>query len=378
MATGNSGKGRDDGMRPVPNVAALLRLAESYGVADDENVQKLIWAVQRTGNARLAEKARRHIERLGTKRALSGDPFPPPVTAEEAWGPFEIGVVENSGQPFGLRPEELVQHTYEPGRSGSGKTTAMLRLCREVIQTGASMQPEPHLLVFDIKGDYGVLGQEFSGVLELKVPGPHCRINFLEPPPGCSCHEWAGIFAEAFANAAGLYQAHGSENFLFKALLELYALYDTENDRYPSLLDLLDYLDALRRNKAIQRNSDEYHWFTRVRERVESYVAALGDTVDCSRGFDLSEILTRHTVIDMTSLRGSAQSLFTEVLLKMVLTYRRVTGERHGVLRTLAMFDEAARLLPKYREHTGQGSHKYQRYHRDVARVRDRACGGGL
>ena len=74
----------------------------------------------------------------------------------------------------------------------------------------------------------------------------------------------------------GPVQGQGSENFLYKVLMQVYGRYDTENGRYPCLLDLADYLHTLRMNNKIPRGSDEYHWFTRVLNRVESYAEALG------------------------------------------------------------------------------------------------------
>jgi len=338
----------------APSFSSLASLAAAAGVEDDETVQNLLGAVQATHDSEIAWDAYELIENLAYERWASGDPFYPSVTAEEVQGEFEIGVAEFSGCPVGIRPDEAVQHTLFLGRSGSGKTTAMRRLFREVISKGPSMQPPVHLLVFDIKNDYDVLARDFPGIWRFAVPGPDFRFNVLEPP-GCGVGEWCGQFAETFANSAGFYAAQGTVNLLDRLLRELYARYDTAHGQFPCLLDLHDFLVSLKAGKKVERYSEEYHWFERILSRVESYASALGETVNCSRGFDLGEILAHHTILSLRAVRGDAASLLTEVFLAQAVQWRMARGERGGRLRNVCGFDEGKHLFPRYREETGQG-----------------------
>lgn len=188
-----------------------------------------------------------------------------------------------------------------------------------------------------------------------RVPDAAFRWNPLEPPIS-DARRWGGIFSPVFANAAGFYPGQATENFGNERLLDLYPKYDTGRGTFPSVLDFRDYLVWLRANKKIDRYSEENQWFTRVLNRLESFCSAFGETVNCSRGFPLDEILAHHTVLDISALKPDAQSFFTETFLTQLVWRRMERGERGGALRTLAGFDEGKRLLPRYRELSGQGT----------------------
>src|SRR5690349_13659326 len=75
--------------------------------------------------------------------------LPPP--ADVSMGEYPLGTVQYNGKnlhPFGLREHELSQHVIIAGRSGSGKSNAMLVLAKTFVE-----KRKP-LLLFSFKREY--------------------------------------------------------------------------------------------------------------------------------------------------------------------------------------------------------------------------------
>jgi len=335
----------------VPSLSGLVSLAGAARVEHDETVKSLIKAVHYTQDAAIAQATAEYLGALALEQVLNPDPFAPPLEKEEAMGNIVVGQVRNSPCHFGLRLNEMCQHVLVMGRSGAGKTTLIRKILKQlIIQTHP---PSAGIMVFDIKRDYVALPTFSSNVWLFKLPGPDFRWNPLEPPIA-DCERWAAILAGVFANAAGFFGGMSTENLIYMYLLELYRKYDTANGMYPCLLDLRDHLQWLEKYKKINSRSEEYRWFVRIKNRVESLCNALGETVNCSKGYRLDALLGHHMVFDIAELKTDAQTFFTETFLTQVVWHRIEKRERGGTLRNLAVFDEAKRLMPKYREEAQQ------------------------
>lgn len=205
------------------------------------------------------------------------------------------------------------------------------------------------ILCFDAKRDfYRRLSPMFPGIYEAVIPDGVFRWNPLEPP--VPWKKWAGILAAVISNACGLYGGQSSENFIYKCLVKLYEKYNTEDDEYPCLLDFLDHLYWMASTKKVATHGEERNWYSRVLNRIENFCYAFGETINCSRGHYLDDILSLHVFFDLADLKPDAMSFFMECFLTQVLWYRMCRGQRGGALRTLAVFDEAKRLLPKHRD----------------------------
>ena len=341
-------RGRRDISR-APSLSYLTYLANAGKAGQNEKVKGLLRAVHHTQDPEIALEAAEYLERLAVEQVLDPDPFAPPLEPEEAAGEFNLGKVKNSNCDFGLWTQELVQGTYVSGRIGSGKTTFIRRLLKQLLALTLSVGLMVRIVVFDIKGDYTELSDEFSDVWVFKIPGKDFRWNPLEPPVR-DVEKWAGIFAPVFANAAGFYGGMSTENLLYNTLLQLYRKYDTDNGVYPCLFDLLDYLNLMERNKEVDKRSEEYRWFTRIKNRVQNLCNTFGETVNCSRGYPLAELLDHHVVFDMTQLKQDGQLFFNETFLTQATRRRMERAEKGGIARNIACFDEAKRSMPKYRE----------------------------
>lgn len=116
------------------------------------------------------------------------------------------------------------------------------------------------------------------------------------------------------------------------------------------MIDLLDFLKKKEVNQEFKRGTETYTSFERFLSRVKSMVYAFEETVDCSTGYNLGELLGHHVVFDIRDLKEDAQTFFVELFMNQVIRYRMGKNEVGGILRTVAGIDEAKRLMPAYRE----------------------------
>jgi len=119
---------------------------------------------------------------------------------------------------------------------------------------------------------------------------------------------------------------------------------------YPSLPDLFDFLKKKEVNQEFKRGTETYTSFERFLSRVKNMVYAFEETVDCSTGYNLGELLGHHVVFDIRDLKEDAQTFFVELFMNQVIRYRMGKNETGGIFRNLAVLDEAKRLMPAYRE----------------------------
>lgn len=303
----------------------LWQLADEAGLREDRRVQRAIAVNELMSDRKSAEDLRRWLVVRAVRLNPSGSVFGRAISPEEAWGELGLGSIEDAmGAPFGLRREELPGHILVLGMTGAGKTTTIMRLLKQLIlQDRASGGRMAKGLIFDGKRDYAGLKGVFPEIDVFRVPGGNFRWNPLEPAiPDPDCRRWAGILASAFANVMGFIGGQSTENLIHRYLLGLYALYNTDAEIYPCLPDFRDYLLHLKRTKRVERYSEEYQSFMRILNRLESLCNSFERTVECSRGYALSEILSRHVVFDMADLKPDAQAFFSECFLLQAIWHR--------------------------------------------------------
>lgn len=355
----------------IPSIGALTDMVMRARAEEDETVQVLLRAYRYTEDPEIAKDLAEYLRGSVIDQVLEPDPFRPPIDPELTGGELGLGSVANSGCGFGLWMRELVQGTYVWGRIGSGKTTFIRRLLVQLLMLCRYLEASARFLVFDIKRDYVDLPERFPEVLRFRIPGPGFRWNPLEPPIR-DVGEWAGILSSSFANSVGFYGGMSTEIQFNEYLDFLYSKYDVEKGVYPCLLDLRDFLGSIQGKEKADRGTERYRCFERIKNRVDGLCRSLGKTVDCSRGFPLEELLGRHVVLSMDRLKKDAQAFFTETFLTQAIQMRMEREERGGELRTLAVFDEAKRLIPKFRE---DGQHAVSNMSECIAQGREFGIG---
>lgn len=114
----------------------LARLVKAARLEEDKKIKRLVRAAVHSDDPVIQQDVIEYLNAKAAEQAINPDFFAPPPTREEAWGEFELGIIRNSGCIFGISREELVQHVLAVGRTGTGKTTTIRKLVKEVIRRG--------------------------------------------------------------------------------------------------------------------------------------------------------------------------------------------------------------------------------------------------
>jgi len=183
----------------------LSRLLEAIQYYNLERYKELEWLVWQARYGRLSDdQARRYM--LGLQEWIDQAEKHPnllrkPPSAEELTNgqqpDFFIGHLENMVR-FGLRIRDRPRNIICVGDCGSGKTTLIRRIIREIDQLGEEIS----IIVLDRKGDY----------CDLKGPhwvhlSVHDGLRLGLNPPGIPSSIWIPNLCTMFAARAGLIKA---------------------------------------------------------------------------------------------------------------------------------------------------------------------------
>ena len=151
------------------------------------------------------------------------------------------------------------------------------------------------------------------------------------------------------ADVCGLLIA--SKSYLTHAIDQLYRLYGVYDgsDTYPSMYDLADYLRAaLRRLKS---NTRTYTYTEVCLNRVEGFIDAIPDILDCSTGMPLDLLTQGNVILELHGIDPEYQSLLVCLMLTWICCHRIANGMRNNPQHDLAVFiDEAANLWSSHLE----------------------------
>jgi hypothetical protein len=310
-------------------VSRLLRVAEDSGILDESEVRKLVLAGELSGNRSVQDD----ISRLILGKALENRGYPFNIAASV--GNTRLGD-SFRGRPFFLSEKDLAMHLLAVGQSGAGKTNLFYSLMDRI---------EKPFWAFDLKQDYRHLAVQSKGLLV--IPWQELRFNPLEPPPGVAPRRWVQVFSEVFGHATALLS--GSKNHLMKQLVELYRLYglfEEVSAPYPSLHEF----EELLRQENINYVRKQSDYRDTLLNRLESMNLVAGTVFDCSKGFDLVELLGRDVVFEFDGLGRDVQNLLMELLFAWVYEYRLAQGHRGEGLNHVFFLDEGKRVFSVYKE----------------------------
>jgi hypothetical protein len=322
------------------------RLKPLYGKRIDE-----LWVAYNVGSPQDKQAIEEVLTVLAVKRLgiAIGDEkitLEPPPFHVITLGEYTVGNIEYPGltpYPFTLHRKDLLRHLFILGPSGTGKSTLIIGLLRQLLRDGVCWWS------VDFKRNYRcLLHDEKSGELLVVTVGRDAaplRLNMLRAPPGVASSEWVEALTDIIATAYLLMQ--GARNVLKEALL---GAIDQHGDR----ATLRDALSLVRQELAGARSgSRRYGWLESSYRSIEELTkGAVGDSLNAVDGKTLMDFLRVPVVFELQALGEDQKKCFCLFLLQAVLLLRKHQTDEREVLRHVLVFDEAHNVFPK--EQRGQ------------------------
>jgi hypothetical protein len=245
----------------------------------------------------------------------------PPVSS----GILSLGNVmqgEKALYPYLIEPETINKHIAIFGATGSGKTSLVVSMLRQLTAAKISW------LAFDFKRDLRGLVKEGAWVLRWE----DLRINPLASPHGVSPKIWMTILPDIFAHC--FYWFAPSENYMLEFLSLLYGKLEGNT---PTIRELYDFIV-----KREERNRKRAEYFAVVTNRLASMLTVLKDVIDVRQGMPLEELFAHPVVIEVDQLRRDEANFLVEYLLAYLFYYRMLSGQRSKLAHVIVC-DEANR-----------------------------------
>lgn len=229
---------------------------------------------------------------------------------------------ERELQPYKVDSKTLNKHMAIFGATGSGKTSLVAGILRQLTKEGISW------LSFDFKRDLRGFAKEGAWVIRWD----QLRINPLQPPPGVSSKIWMTIIPDIFAHC--FYWFSPSENYMLEFLSQLYAKSEGKN---PTIRELYEFI-----TKREERNRKRAEYFAVVTNRLTSMLTVLRGVIDVHKSMPLEDIFAHPTVIEVDQLRRDEANFLVEYILAYLFYYRMLSGQR-SKLGHVIVCDEANR-----------------------------------
>lgn len=259
-----------------------------------------------------------------------------PATAGLLPGSILLGRIIPYGVPWLLNPQEFLTHVLFSGRSGIGKTNAMILAAGQLLQLGYSEK------IFDRKGDFGCLChfRQFSNLMP-----EHIGTNMLEPPPGMSFEQWVPILAEIIGNTANILFA-GRGYFVRNALLAREKLLNQGIGLNPTFRDVISSMESDRApalSKIGQYRDTVIH-------RLRSLIDVFGDSICSQRRLDWNVYANAPWAISLQGYPTDCQNFYIAVTVAKLLLHRMLTNRRSSSLCDVIILDEAQTMFRRQYE----------------------------
>jgi len=270
---------------------------------------------------------------------------PPPASAS---GDYELGKTIYAGKEtstFGLREDELIQHTAIFGRSGAGKTNTVVCLIEQLL---AHKKP---FLIFDWKRNYRDLLAVHSEPILVHTVGRGTVpfvFNPLIPPEGTDPPVWLKKLIEIIAHA--YYLGEGVMFLLQEAIhavYEEYGVYGGRPDRYPTFDDVHAWLvkHPVKGRQAL--------WMDSAMRGIKSICFGhMGTVVNTGVQPNLAKLMQQYAILELDGLSNADKTLITEALL-LWLHHWRMTQPDRETFKHAIIIEEAHHIL---RKQTGGGA----------------------
>jgi len=249
---------------------------------------------------------------------------------------IRLGETLHRNQVYAIEEDDLSKHFLGVGKTGSGKTTAI---------NNVLLQLSVPWWAFDRKQDYRHLINKRDDILV--IPWTRLRFNPLKPPEGVGLVRWTMVLSEIFSHATDLLS--GSKNYILNHVLELYKQYNLFRERsepYPSLFELRELMEADKVNYV--RKTSNYR--DTVLNRVDPMTQVTGPIFDCSKGYNIEELMQRNVVFEFGGLNRDIQNFIQEILFAYLYEYLFHNQSRTGGLQLVLVMDEAKQIFSYKKE----------------------------
>ena len=258
---------------------------------------------------------------------------------ESAAGPYELGRVLNYDKvlyPFGVCEDEFIQHMAIFGRSGAGKTNTVALLIKELVR-----HKKP-FLIFDWKRNYrDLLAHDVPlEIYTVGRPVHPLHFNPLIPPPGTDMKVWLKKLIEIISHAYFL--GEGVMFILLEAIDAVYSkfgCYTNEPERYPTMKDVLDFLEKMpvKGRKAM--------WLDSTMRAVQSLCfGQVSDVINSDSQTGVQDLLDKNVCLELNSLAHNEKTFLIETLMVWIHHCRMLEPDRE-TFKHCIIVEEAHNIL---------------------------------
>ncbi|NUM55792.1 MAG: ATP-binding protein [Candidatus Hydrogenedentes bacterium] len=262
-------------------------------------------------------------------------------------GDYPLGHVEYAGNllyPFGMREDEIIQHTAIFGRSGAGKTNTVFHVIQDFLD-----HKKP-FVIFDWKRNYrdllAVTDQEILVYTVGRDTAPFV-FNPLIPPEGTDAAVWLKKLIEIIATS--YYLGEGVMFLLQEAIHAVYkekGVYSARPKQYPTFNDVLTWLHEhpVKGRQAL--------WMDSTMRGVKSMCFGhMGEVVNTGVQPNVGGLLSKNVILELDGLTNADKALITQSLLLWIHHYRLAQPDRETFKHAI-IIEEAHHILAKQ---TGRG-----------------------
>ena len=258
----------------------------------------------------------------------------PPPDVKQLSGEYPVGRINypnNQNSIFGIRENEWIKHCGIFGKTGSGKTTLMVRILKELCEK------DKPFLIFDYKRNYRDL---------LKHPDFE-KHNILIFTVGRS-----SIVPFQFNPKAG---PDGVEEYVWikqlaQIIEKVYLLGPGANDVFMESAGMDTFRQMQEKVLKQKKRARELLWWASVKRTLNAInYPGLGEVVNCPRGYPIPELLNKRVILELDGLSDSDQAFIIGSLLLWIYHYRLRQPERE-VLKHFIVIEEAHHLFLETRK----------------------------
>lgn len=303
-------------LQPVLGKGKTAKLRLAYHIEDDYRAKKEI-------ENRIDLLIATHVKKDASDQII----LPPPDGCNGP-GDLAVGTVRYADKPMGefrITGQDMIRHVGVFGATGSGKTTLIYNLMRQLLSQGRPF------LVLDWKRDYRDLlnNPEFKGKIKVLTAGRDIapfRFNPKVKPPGVDAHVWMKHLIEIISHAYLL--GPGAEDVI------------RENMHAPTFQEMQEKL-----NKQQKRARELLWWASAKRTLNAINFPGLSEVVNCHDS-NLLELLEGNFILELDGL-SDLDKVFLIGSMLMWIYYHRMSQEGREQWKHTIILEEAHHLLLK-------------------------------